>query len=86
MSFFARADCDLFNDSEDNAKAEYNVKTIGNLIIWVSRIFIHQHRTHIFQILLAGKIARFLYWDRTALIFSRPFDYAKHPVILAEFV
>lgn len=44
-----------------------------------------QFRTHAFSVLIFGRFARFIRWDRSGAVVSRKFDYSKHPDILADF-
>ncbi|KAH8099843.1 hypothetical protein BXZ70DRAFT_222102 [Cristinia sonorae] len=56
-----------------------------HLLNHASSLFAHQHRLFCFNILICGDTARFIRWDRGGAVVSSSFDYAKHPLILAEF-
>lgn len=60
-------------------------ETLGQLASYAKESFAHQHRTHLFQLLIAGKFARFIRWDRAGAVVSDRFDYMEQPWILAEF-
>lgn len=57
----------------------------GQLSIYATQVFDHQHRTHLFQILVCGRHARFIFWDHSGAIVSDSFDYIEEPLILTEF-
>lgn len=88
---------DCFNDDGGDPQDESNDpravhkesidadKIRGQLADYIKEQAERQHRTHIFQILIFGNFARFLYWDRSGFAFSKKFDYVAHPRILAEF-
>lgn len=61
--------------------------TRGQLASYATETFAHQHRTHLFQLIVFGKFARFLYWDRSGAIVSGRFNYTRtaHSKYLAEF-
>lgn len=58
----------------------------GQLSLYATKTFTHQHRTHLFQLLICGKLARFLMWDHSGAIVSDVFDYVAKPDLLAAFV
>lgn len=69
------------------AKSDDNSCQIrGQLAQYAAELFNHQHRTHAFQLFIAGDFARFLYWDRAGAVVSDRFDYVQCPEILAEFI
>ncbi|OBZ74235.1 hypothetical protein A0H81_06328 [Grifola frondosa] len=45
----------------------------------------HEHRTHIYSVLVLYKFARLIRWDRSGAIITDKFDYKAHPEILGEF-
>ena len=57
----------------------------GQLAIYATQVFDHQHRTHLFQILVCGRHARFIFWDHSGAIVSDSFDYIEEPLVLTEF-
>ena len=68
------------------AKIDYKSRRIlGQLAIYAKEIFDHQHRTHLFQLLVCGRHARLIVWDRSGAIVSESFDYIEHPQLMAEF-
>lgn len=64
-----------------------HVKILGQLAQYAGEIFAHQHRTHLFQVLVVCNYARFLYWDRGSVIVSDRFDYTTEEgsATLADF-
>lgn len=46
----------------------------------------YQYRTHIFQLLICGRRARFLRWDHSGTIVSASFDYVEYSNLLVEFL
>ena len=48
--------------------------------------FTRQHRTCSFQVVIFGRWARFLRWDRSGAISTERFDYVVRPDILSEFL
>ncbi|KAI0089391.1 hypothetical protein BDY19DRAFT_101525 [Irpex rosettiformis] len=61
------------------------LKVRGQLAIYANYAFTYQHRTHLFQLLVCGRHARFLFWDHSGAIVSDSFDYVQQPLLLAEF-
>ncbi|KAI0702841.1 hypothetical protein BC835DRAFT_1410873 [Cytidiella melzeri] len=61
-------------------------KIRGQLAMYAMEVFAHQHRLHLFQLLICGSIARFLFWDHSGAIVSDRFDYIKNPGLLVEFL
>ncbi|KAI0683687.1 hypothetical protein BC835DRAFT_1423088 [Cytidiella melzeri] len=59
----------------------------GQLTLYASEMFAHQQRTHLFQLLVCGNTARFLFWDRAGAITSDTFKYTTQAgaKLLAEF-
>ncbi|GJE92075.1 hypothetical protein PsYK624_082280 [Phanerochaete sordida] len=49
-------------------------------------LFLRQHRTRLFQLVLVSGGARFILFDRAGAIVSHRFDYLKTPEILADFL
>lgn len=57
----------------------------GQLAKYASLVFSHQHRTHIFQLLVCGRHVRFIFWDHSGAIVSDWFDYVEDSATLAQF-
>lgn len=77
-------DDDLLVLERDDVAAEI---MLGQLAIYAKQAFDHQHRTHLFQLLICGtERVRFLYWDRSGIIVTRPFDISEDPMLLVEFL
>ena len=60
-------------------------KIRGQLALYAKEVFDHQHRTHIFQLLVCGRHARFIFWDHSGAIVSDSFNYIENPDLMAEF-
>lgn len=60
-------------------------KIRGQLALYAREMFNHQQRTHIFQLLVAGDIARIIYFDHAGAIVSERIDYVKDGGTLGEF-
>jgi hypothetical protein len=48
---------------------------LGQLAGYVALLDQCQYRTHIFQVLMCGKYARFFRWDHSSCLFTKRFDY-----------
>lgn len=57
----------------------------GPLTAYATEVFDHQHRTHIFQLLVCGRRARFIFWDHSGALVSDAFDYTDKSELLVEF-
>ena len=77
-------------DAENNGTLEKSDEdsclTQGQLAQYASELFNHQHRTHAFQLFIAGDYARFLYWDRAGAVVTERFNYVTQPAVLADFM
>ncbi|KDQ30009.1 hypothetical protein PLEOSDRAFT_1025547, partial [Pleurotus ostreatus PC15] len=60
-------------------------KTRGQIASYAGVIMAMQFRSHLFSVLICGKYARFIRWDRSCAIVSRRFDYTLYPSILFNF-
>ncbi|KAI0089506.1 hypothetical protein BDY19DRAFT_107486 [Irpex rosettiformis] len=56
------------------------------LLLYASKVFSHQHRVHLIQLLIYGRRARFLLWDHSGAIVSDEFDYTQDSALLAKFI
>ncbi|KAI0802085.1 hypothetical protein BC629DRAFT_1284578, partial [Irpex lacteus] len=57
----------------------------GQLALYAREMFNHQQRTHLFQLLVAGDIARIIYFDHAGAIVSERIDYIQDGSTLGEF-
>ncbi|CAL1708843.1 unnamed protein product [Somion occarium] len=93
MEFFVEAKvhdlADPFHGNTLNNTIEKMVgesaETRGQTISYAAALLSRQHRTFAFSIVVCGKYARFLRWDRAGCIVSDRFDYVEEPDILLEF-
>lgn len=58
----------------------------GQLAHYALEQFAQQHRCHLFQLIVFGKLARILYWDRSGAIVTERFNYVENPRPLATFL
>ncbi|KAI0087887.1 hypothetical protein BDY19DRAFT_1057943 [Irpex rosettiformis] len=61
-------------------------KIRGQLILYASEVFGHQQRLHLFQLLVFGQYARFIYFDHAGAIVSERVDYVEDSSLLVEFM
>ncbi len=61
------------------------LKVRGQMAHYAALVFSRQHRTHLFQLLVCGRCARFFYWDHSGAIVSDSFDYVENARLLAQF-
>ncbi|KAJ8703460.1 hypothetical protein PTI98_002082 [Pleurotus ostreatus] len=59
--------------------------TRGQIASYAGVAMAMQFRSHLFSVLICGRYARFIRWDRSCAIVSRRFDYTVYPEILFEF-
>ncbi|KAI0090942.1 hypothetical protein BDY19DRAFT_932555 [Irpex rosettiformis] len=62
-----------------------SITTLGQLSGYAREAFLHQHRTHLFMLFIAGNTARFIRWDRAGAVVSAPSDYVEDSKPLAQF-
>jgi hypothetical protein len=67
---------------KDSVQSKY---TLGQLAIYANEMFGHQQRTHIFQLFIAGRIARFILFDHSGAIVTDAIDYVQDSKLLVEF-
>jgi hypothetical protein len=61
------------NDFERDSDAARLLR--GQIASYVAALSGSQFRVHVFSILICGKFARLMYWDRNGAIVTRAFDY-----------
>lgn len=61
-------------------------ETLGQITSYATAQLARQHRNSIFSLLICGKHARFIRWDRAGSIISKHFDYIENPSLLTEFL
>lgn len=59
--------------------------TRGQIASYAGVTMAMQFRSHLFSVLVCGRYARFIRWDRSCAIVTRRFDYTTHPLILFDF-
>ncbi|KAF8663674.1 hypothetical protein AX16_000883 [Volvariella volvacea WC 439] len=61
------------------------IDTRGQIACYAGVTMGVQFRLHMFSILLCGRYARFIRWDRSSAIVSRRFDFVDNPGIIFDF-
>ena len=81
-------DHDPLDELADDAagSAEKRKAVLGQITNYASIIFERQHRTHHFTLLIMGRHARILRWDRSGMVATQKFDYVDNPELLARFL
>ncbi|KAF4605913.1 hypothetical protein EYR40_004705 [Pleurotus pulmonarius] len=73
----------------ENYPFENNTKqgqsTRGQIASYAGVTMAMQLRSHLFSVLVCGRYARFIRWDRSCAIVTRRFDYTMHPLIIFDF-
>ncbi|KAK0460051.1 uncharacterized protein EV420DRAFT_1534795 [Desarmillaria tabescens] len=60
--------------------------TRGRMIEHAKDLYVGQRRSHLYSIFIGRTYARFLRWDRGAILVSRSFPYRQQPHLLIEFL
>ncbi|KAI0368991.1 hypothetical protein BV20DRAFT_947040 [Pilatotrama ljubarskyi] len=61
-------------------------QVLGQIMSYAVLVFDNQHRTHHFTLIIFGKNARIVRWDRSGAVFSEAFNYVEKPDMLARFL
>ncbi|KZT18489.1 hypothetical protein NEOLEDRAFT_153514, partial [Neolentinus lepideus HHB14362 ss-1] len=69
---------------ESDAEERESVR--GQIIGYAEAMLSHQHRTHVFSLLVLGDHVRFIRWDRSGAMVSQLVDYVQDPTMLAHFL
>jgi hypothetical protein len=67
---------------KESVKSKY---TLGQLAIYANEMFGHQQRTHIFQLFIAGRTARFIFFDHSGAVVTDAINYVQDSKLLVEF-
>ncbi|KAJ3544207.1 hypothetical protein NMY22_g2859 [Coprinellus aureogranulatus] len=59
--------------------------TRAQLACYAGAVMATQYRSHLFTVVITGKYARFIRWDRSCAVVTRRIDITKHPSPLFEF-
>ncbi|KAL1938034.1 hypothetical protein VTO73DRAFT_12045 [Trametes versicolor] len=71
-------------DPENERKTRAVVR--AQLIAYAKNVFLHQHRTALFSLLIIGSSFRVARWDRSGVIVSKKVSYLKDPRALLDLV
>ncbi|KAF9520319.1 hypothetical protein BS47DRAFT_1335924 [Hydnum rufescens UP504] len=90
MEFFIEVKSDRNHDGfRDDGVFEADTvtgkSTRGQLASYAAAIMTTQFRVHLFSVLVCGRNARLIRWDRAGAIITNSFDYVDESDILAEF-
>ncbi|KZT04636.1 uncharacterized protein LAESUDRAFT_682471 [Laetiporus sulphureus 93-53] len=77
---------DPFKDNELAANKLKRSDTWAQLITYAARVFETQHRTHLYSILICGRTAYIMRWDRSGVIVTKGFNYITKAELLADFL
>ena len=64
---------------------ESGIHTRGQIAAYAGLALSMSFRRHFFSMLVLGRYARFIRWDRCGAIVTRRFDYTKHPRLVFDF-
>ncbi|KAJ8523316.1 hypothetical protein ONZ45_g146 [Pleurotus djamor] len=78
-----RSLCD--DDAPLEASAEERKRNRGQLVTYLVEMAARQHRTHIFMLFVFHPYARLIRWDRSGIIVTQRFKYAKDCSPLVDF-
>ncbi|KAF4605919.1 hypothetical protein EYR40_004711 [Pleurotus pulmonarius] len=87
------ADPEVVEDREPTPSEDYPFEndtkqgqsTRGQIASYAGVTMAMQFRTHLFNVLVCGRYARFIRWDRSCAIVTRRFDYTTYPLIIFDF-
>ncbi|KZT03954.1 uncharacterized protein LAESUDRAFT_761542 [Laetiporus sulphureus 93-53] len=77
---------DPFKGDRLAAKKLRRADTWAQLITFAARVFETQHRTHLYSILVCGRTAYIMRWDRSGVLVTKGFDYIANDELLADFL
>ena len=70
----------------DPADSEHRASNLDQILSHAKLVFDHQHRTHHLTVIIFGRMARIVRWDRAGALITEKFDYKKEPHILGKFL
>ncbi|EIW80877.1 hypothetical protein CONPUDRAFT_123622, partial [Coniophora puteana RWD-64-598 SS2] len=73
---------DLFRKSKAENDKRQAIQCVGQLVQYSAQLLAQQHRTSCFIILVCGRRARFIRWDRAGAMVTRAFNYTKSDYLL----
>ena len=81
---------DPFRDISDDNMEERNTitgnETRGQCLLYAANQLAYQHRLFAFSMVICGKKARFIRFDREGVVVSAGIDYSQHPNLVIEFL
>ncbi|KAI0653536.1 hypothetical protein C8Q70DRAFT_937634 [Cubamyces menziesii] len=73
-----------WDDNEPDSDRRKDV--LGQIMCYSVLIFDNQRRTHHFMLMILGKMARIIRWDRSGLVATKRFDYVTQPELMGRFI
>jgi len=73
------------DEADIQADTELGNHTRGQIAAYASVALSMSFRKHFFSMLILGRYARFIRWDRRGAVVTHRFDYTKHPLYIFNF-
>ncbi|KAI0333047.1 hypothetical protein GY45DRAFT_376152 [Cubamyces sp. BRFM 1775] len=67
-------------------RSDIRKEVLGQIMCYSVLVFDHQRRVHHFTLIIFGKNARLVRWDRSGVVATRAFDYVAKPEMLGRFI
>lgn len=77
---------DLPSDDMEERDSISGDETRGQCLLYAANQLAYQHRLFAFSLVICGKRARFIRWDREGVVVSKGVDYSKHPDLVINFL
>ncbi|KAH9889438.1 hypothetical protein C8Q73DRAFT_667917 [Cubamyces lactineus] len=77
-------DSGSWDDNEPDSDRRKDV--LGQIMCYSVLIFDNQRRTHHFMLMILGKMARIIRWDRSGLVATKKFNYVSQPELMGRFI
>ena len=78
--------CDLPDGGVVERDSFNGHETRGQCLLYAANQLAYQHRLFAFSLVICGKRARFIRWDREGVIISSGIDYSERPDLVIEFL
>ncbi|KAK0215093.1 hypothetical protein IW262DRAFT_1278074 [Armillaria fumosa] len=75
----------LWSDFSFENKSLRGREKRGQIAYYAGITTMLQYRSHLFTILICGRFARFIHWDRSGAIVSKRFDYTEETTLIFDF-
>jgi hypothetical protein len=77
---------DLANNRMEERDSDSGNNTRGQCLLYAANQLAYQHRLFAFSLIICGKRARFIRWDREGAVVSAGIDYSQKPDLLTAFL